>query len=556
MHIHNFHSSLKHLASGKFLCQSLFLSTAWFLCDISANQAYAEATTEAKTEKSSEENKSTENKTKDEKAKAKDNEFKPVFSKNINNVLNMPDTSIDDFDEITKKIFAKKDHGYTDTIDSAMTSAYETNPDIKTQRAALRATDEGVVQAKAGWRPTLTGTLTTGLQNNRVNGQIRANNFDSASSNYKSGTQQAQVQLQQNLFQGGNTVYSTRAATANVKAGRAQLEDQVQKTLLETTTSYLTLLAKYAEVQYYKDNEEIQKKGLEQNMAKAEVGDETRTTVAQAEYSYTQAVGNRVKAEGELEQLKADYEKVTNKKPGNLVVPEIPLLPDSLEAVLEKVRLNNPQILQAQFDELSARHTVDINQSALLPKIELTASSSANINRNQDKKKVDANPADNVMYFRDKTVNNSVQLQMTVPLYEQGATRSKTRQAAENAGQKRIRIETVRRETLDRATRSWSAFIAAKENKGIYKDQMKAAAASIEGVRQEVEVGAKLYIDLINETERLVNAQKNYVEAERVYLSSAFEILYWMGVLTPETQKLPVEIYNPKIHFDAVKNKI
>ena len=121
MHIPYLHLSQKHLTSRKFLCKSLFLSTAWLLCDISTTHVFAETTgdavakehvettneklddskTQEKAEKSSEENKSKESK---DERKVEENEFKPVFSKDIYNVLNMPDTSIDDFSEITKKI--------------------------------------------------------------------------------------------------------------------------------------------------------------------------------------------------------------------------------------------------------------------------------------------------------------------------------------------------------------------------------------------------------------------------------------------------------------------
>lgn len=578
--------TLSQLISKKFLCRSLLVSTAWLLCDMSINKAIGETASKAAakkeskksdeklvdsekdikkeefsiTEKEKSESDSVKDTKKDEpsitdQTKSEADPFKPVFSKDEFNVLNMPDSSIDDFDKITKKIFTRLDQGYTDTIDGAMTSAYETNPDIKQQRAALRATDEGVVQAKAGWRPTITGTLSAGLTNNKVNPDDRRDEtIDNLNSHNKSRTQLATVEARQNLFQGGNTVYSTRAATSAVKSGRAQLEDQVQKTLLESITAFLNLLAKYAELQYNLDNEEIQKKGLEQNMAKAEVGDETRTTVAQSEFEYTEAVGKRIRSEGELEALKADYEKVVNKKPGNLAVPEIPTIPDNLEAVLEKVRLNNPQILKAQFDELTARHNVDINQSALLPEVNLTASSLAQLNRNKDTQRIQG-PGERGKYFNDKTVNNSIKVEMKVPLYEAGTNRSKTRQAAETASEQRIKIEAVRRDVLDRAARSWSAFVAARENRIIYKNQMKAAQASVEGVRQEVEVGAKAYIDLINETRRLVQAQQNYVESEKIYLLSAYEVLYWMGVLTPRSQNLHVDIYDPKLHYNDVKNK-
>ncbi len=575
MHLHNCPNATEFprklapsLKSKKNLCRSLLLTTAWLLCDIfGSNFAFAEPTIES----ISSDVKSTDSKVEDIKEDAKEDAkddgakddakketadyHKPVFSKNELNVLDVPDSAISDFDQITKKIFEKKDQGYTDTLDEAMTSAYETNPDIKGQRARLRATDEGIVQAKAGWRPKINGFLTGSLTHNKVNpDDSRNNNIDNLNSNNKSAQQQAQIQLQQNIFQGGNTVYSTRAALSAIKANRAALKNTEQEILLNSVTAYLALLAQYAALEYLLQNEEGQKKALEQNMAKYEAGDETRTTVAQSEYAYTDAVAQRVRAEGELESFKADYEKVINRKPGNLTVPAIPEVPDSLEKVLEQVRLNNPQIIQNQYEEQQARHNIDVTQTGLLPKIDLTASSSALLNRNKDTKRQQG-AGENRKYFTDKTVNNSLQLQMTVPLYEGGDTRSKTRQAAEQASQQRIKIESVRRDVIDRASRAWNDLISAKRNRDVLKNQMKAAETSVEGVRQEVEVGARTYLDVVTETTKLINAQRFYVDAERTYRLAAFQVLYWMGALSPKSQKLPVEVYDPKAHYNEVKNK-
>ncbi len=45
------------------------------------------------------------------------------------------------------------------TLQEALASAYLTNPTLQQARATLRATDEQVPTALAGWRPTVTGTV-------------------------------------------------------------------------------------------------------------------------------------------------------------------------------------------------------------------------------------------------------------------------------------------------------------------------------------------------------------------------------------------------------------
>lgn len=471
------------------------------------------------------------------------------------NVLAIPDTAIDDFDQITKKIFTKRNQGYTDTLEGAMISAYETNPEIKIQRATLRGADEGVVQAKAGWRPTINGTLTGTLSQNEANSSANRNGKTDHTSKSKHAQQQAQIQINQNLFQGGNTVYSTRASVAQVKSMRAALKDKEQEILLNSVTVYFALLAQYATLEYLLQNEDAQKKAFDQNKGHYEVGAVDRTTVAQAEYAYTDAIVQRVQAEGQLDSLKANYEKVINRKPGNLTVPKIPTIPDSLEKVLEQVQLNNSKIIQCQYDEQVARHNIDVNQSALLPTIGLQAKSTAQLDRNNDSKNGYQSIDGKKRYSRDTNVNHQVQIEMTVPLYEGGTTRSKVRQAAEAATEARIKIEATRRDVIDNASKSWFDLTAAKLNRDVLKNQMKAAEVSVQGVRHEVVAGGRTYLDVVTEITKLVNSQRAYVDAEKTYRLAAFQVLYWMGALSPKSQNLPVEVYDPKAHYNEVKNK-
>ena len=96
MLIHPFHSSLNQLISGNFLCRSLLLSTAWFLCDLSMNQALAKVTPDTTVKEHSEsidekhsdsdkysDKKETSEEDKAKEEKARDEAFKPVYSKDM-----------------------------------------------------------------------------------------------------------------------------------------------------------------------------------------------------------------------------------------------------------------------------------------------------------------------------------------------------------------------------------------------------------------------------------------------------------------------------------------
>src|SRR5262245_28331100 len=52
----------------------------------------------------------------------------------------------------------------SDTLEGALVLAYQNNPTLNAQRASVRATDEGVPQALAGYRPRVTFNGSVGTQ--------------------------------------------------------------------------------------------------------------------------------------------------------------------------------------------------------------------------------------------------------------------------------------------------------------------------------------------------------------------------------------------------------
>ncbi len=452
-----------------------------------------------------------------------------------------------------------KHHALNDSITQAMIDAYKTNPQIKAQRSAVRALDEGIVQAKAGWRPTITGNLAAGIGRNNYAGDTideTINRQQTATTATKNQFVSAGVELRQNLFTGGGTVYQTREAKSRVMAARAALADEEQTVLLQACQAYLDLMTNIAELELLKQNEETLRKTLEATTQKYDIGEETLTSKAQAEGRYADAKARRKSAEATLDGTRATFERITLRKPGNLSKPNSPSnIPANLDEVLERTRLNFPKIIQAMNDETAARHAVDVRESELLPKLDLVGNSNARRDRNKNRLQgtqfeFNKNP------LNDRTWGHSLQVQLTVPIYEAGLTRSQRRQAAETAEQARIGIERMRREAMEQATQAWNLFKSAHANVEFYRTQVRANQVSLDGTREELEVGSKILLDVLNAINQLVESQRALVQAERDYYLASYQLLYFMGDLTARGQKLKVDYYDPKEHYNATKNRI
>ncbi len=465
----------------------------------------------------------------------------------------------DDIASLTKQIFDTMPHLPRDSLFGSMSDAYKTNPQIKQQIATVRASVEKIVQAKSGWRPTVTASLSQSLTqaNNKgdtIKQQIESNNTG-VSKAQKDANTSAKLELRQNLFAGGQTVYQVKESEAAYQSSKATLTETEQNVLLAVSTSYMQLMSKYAEIELLKRNEGNLRETLKATQDKFDVGEETRTSVAQAEAQLADGIAQRINAESELEQIKATFEKVTFRKAGRLTRPEIPkTMPKNLDEVIEKARVFSPTLSKAMYAEKSARYAVDRVTGALLPTVDLVGSSSASRDRLENKY-VNSSNALTINPRNDRAVNHSVQVQMSIPLYEGGRTRSQRREASESAEQSRIQIEQARREIVERAVGAWNRYKSAESRIAEYKKQVQANLVSLDGTQQELLVGSKILLDVLNAISRLVQSQVNLVRAEQDYLSAAYEVLFVTGQLTAKSLGLHVTLYDPEIHYQETANR-
>ncbi len=465
----------------------------------------------------------------------------------------------DDMATLNQKIFDKMPHLPKDSLYGSMADAYKTNPQIKQQISAVRASVEKIVQAKSGWRPTVTGTLSTGLtQSNSMGDSLKQqiqNNNTAISKSQKDANTTAKLELRQNLFAGGQTLSQIKETDATYQSTKAALTETEQNVLLQVSSSYMSLMSKYAEIELLKRNVVNLKETLKATQDKFDVGEETRTSVAQAEAQLADGVAQQITAESELEQLKAGFEKTTFRKPGRLSRPDIPKnMPKNVDEVIEKARVFSPTLIKAMYAEKSSRFAIDRVTGALLPSVDLVGSSSASRDRLENKYVGSNNPS-TINPSNNRAINHSVQVQMSIPLYEAGSTRSQRREAAENAEQTRIQIEQARRDVVEKAVGAWTKYKAAEDRAVEYKKQVQANLVSLDGTQQELLVGSKILLDVLNAISRLVQSQVNLVRAEQDHLAAAYEILFITGQLSAKSLGLNVALYDPDVHYTDTVNR-
>jgi len=414
----------------------------------------------------------------------------------------------------------------------ALATAYASNPTLEAARAQLRATDEGVPQVLSEWRPTVLGTAQGGREWDNENKPITLNE--------ESNPRTYGVTIQQPIFDGFGTVAGTSEAENLVQAGRAQLTSTEQTVLLSAVTAYMNVVRDAALLDLNRSNEKVLEAQLEATQARFDVGELTRTDVAQAQASLQGAIAARIQAEGQLTASQAIYQQVIGDEPVDVKMPtETPALPSSRD---ESVALSRgtPDVRSAEFQERAAKDDIDVQFSDLLPTVSVEGSYQRQVDLGGPDTEVDV---------------GSVIGQVTIPLYQAGAPDSRVRQSKQRYMQQRRLTDEALRAAEQTAVNAWAELQTVIAQTQSFEEQVRANKIALEGVRQEQEVGARTILDVLDAQQALLTSQVNLVSAQTDHVVAEYQLLAAGGALTAQDLSLNVEYYDPTRHYNKVRNK-
>ncbi len=424
-----------------------------------------------------------------------------------------------------------------ETVFEALSEAYRSNPDLQAQRAYLRSVDENVAIAKSGFRPNI--ALTGQYGNSNTNNSLNSNEEGSASHTLA-------ATISQPLFSGFSTVNSVKSADSAARAAQYSLSDYEQSVFLQASEAYLNVVRDKAIVDLQKNNEKLLKKQLEETQERFNVGELTRTDVAQAKSSYSQAVANRISAEGTLEVSKAVYKQVIGKDPQELTEPENihTFLPATFDKALTYTLDNNFGVLQAKQNLDSKDYSVKANYGSLAP--QLSAGGSVSKSKNNPKHHGEATG----------TVDDvALTLNATIPLYDAGENRAKIRQSKYAKWQAQEEVMSARRAAVSSITSSWESMVTNDAKIKALVDQVAANEIALDGVKKEEALGNRTVLDVLDAFQTLLNSQVEVVKARREYYLSSMQVMQAMGKLTAKNLKLNVELYQPKKFYKETRDK-
>lgn len=424
-----------------------------------------------------------------------------------------------------------------ENLTEALAAAYANNPTIEAQRAALRAQDETVSQAKGGYRPSLEATGSIARSNTQQTSTfagvptVRDDNLTA-----KVGS----VALVQPVFRGFRTVNEVRQARNEVYAGRAQLTAAEQQVLLAAATAFMDVIRDEAILELNRNNVQVLTRQLEASQDRFRVGEITRTDVAQSEARLARAVSDRTRAEAALTVSRAAYNRVVGRMPGSLDYPELAPVPETEAAALEVALADAPALNAARYNDKAADYAVSAAKGGFLPELNLRAE----YRREWD-----------TSVFVDEVERKQIMAELRIPIYQAGVQSSAVRQARQINSQRRLQVIEAERQVTEGLRNAWEGLREARSRIASDESQVRANEIALDGVRQEAAVGSRTTLDVLDAEQELLDARVSLTGAEHDVAVATFELLAAMGRLTARGLGLPVTYYDPERNYDDVSGK-
>ncbi len=418
---------------------------------------------------------------------------------------------------------------YVGNLKRALQETYISNPRIKAQRQVFETTGETYNQALAGWLPTISLNYNKGRRRNRLDGEW----------NYVDMEDQ-QANIDQPLFRGGETWFLMDQANSLTKANAAQLITVTQDVMINAITAYTDVMRDREILNLSVENESVLKEQLDSSRSRYDLGEATKTDVAQSESRLARALSDVEQARGNLAVSVARFEEVVRRKPSDDLSPvqDLPPIPQTLEEVISLAQLHNPRVLTADHTESAAEDLVNINKARLLPDVTLRAS---------------AGRSEGTGFQGVDFDTDTVLINVNLPLYQGGAQYSRVRESKIQKSRRRFELLGVRNEIEQQAIQAWEGYRTAVAVIEAQDAAIEAAEIALDGVKQEQLYGSRTVLEVLDAKQELFIARVNRTRSERNKIVSWYNILSITGQLSPETLNLDLEAYDPEKEIERVK---
>ena len=394
------------------------------------------------------------------------------------------------------------------------------DPTLQSAKSAQIAGQEALPQARALLLPSV--NLSANTQDNDINTQFRGGSvFTSARRKFNSNGYS--VNLTQPLYRAQSFAQYAQSKFS-VEQSDALYAAAQQNLIVRVSQGYFDVLL----AQFNVTLAQAQKEAIAEQLAQAkrtfEVGTSTITDTHDAQARFDLTVSQEIAAQNDLEISQNALLQIIGRQPGELVAvrSEVPLVapePSTMGAWVEKALQQNAEVKIARAALEIAAEEVKKARGGHLPTLDLVASYG------------DSGVGGGTAGGSDQT-SRIIGLQLSLPLYQGGATSSAMRQAVANQERVRQDLEVTQRRIAQTARQSYLGVTSGIAQVKALQQAVISNQSSFDSTKLGLEVGVRTSVDLLNARQQLFGARRDLAQALYSYILSRLQLSAAAGALS------------------------
>ena len=409
---------------------------------------------------------------------------------------------------------------YAINIDTAIKSTIEKNPKVQIAMEKVKESEE-LISYAAGYKlPTVTGSIVSSYSNAEITSKNVSTTPETLTDSYN-------ISIKQNIYDSGLNNLEIERSKILFNSELIKFKSTIQELILDAINGYLTVINNEKSFEATQKNYDSVSKAYDETKTRFELGSATLYDIQNAEASFAIAKTNLFTSEQNLNISKKTFNRIVGLKPINLEdVIDIDASFD-FNTVLKNALINNLEILLIADDIKNKEILILKEKKSNLPSLDVSGTGLySNSGRIAD---------------GSETTSGTISLTLTVPLFKKGQDKSNIRKYRSQLLQLEIGLLDYKNDLEIIIANSYKDFKISESKMKSNLINIKAIETSLMSLNAEYIIGTKTINDLIDEEEKLLNANFNYLDSKKDFLLNYFKIKSLDGSLIKLFDKyLPV----------------
>ena len=408
----------------------------------------------------------------------------------------------------------------------AWSRALAHDPDYQAAIAEQDATQEDLALARSQLLPQVNAQGSRG----KADAKIMNTGPGGKTANRQYNANLWTLQIRQPLFR-PSAIYAYKSSARRVAASDELRQDARQSLLANMieTVGRLHFASASLEAARIAANSASQMLNFNQRQLRA--GNATRRDIAEAQTALAQA--RQQIADAKLEQVtqEANWQHITGDTSADLqylpadLAERLPVPESDVSILLADARTKQPALRAAQQERNSAVFDIKRAKSEYLPSLDLTASRSFNESNTE-------NTIDTTF------LTNRIDLQLTVPLFNGGATQARIRQGEALLRQSQAKLNGHVTRTQTRIVRALASLSLARQQAASSHAAADAADINLRSAVLGITAGTATLADKVNAEAAKAIAERDQTRANIEALISWSQLQQARGILDEDSLKI------------------